>query len=40
MATKFVNLLRQNTQTSEVPIIFLSVLEEGSDKVRAFALGG
>ncbi|WP_017296509.1 diguanylate cyclase domain-containing protein [Nodosilinea nodulosa] len=32
--------LRQNTQTSEVPIIFLSVLEDGSDKVKAFSLGG
>jgi two-component system cell cycle response regulator len=32
-------LLRQNAQTSEVPIIVLSVLEEGADKVKAFALG-
>ncbi|MEB3267069.1 MAG: diguanylate cyclase [Leptolyngbya sp.] len=32
--------LRQNLQTSEVPIIFLSALDEGNDKVKAFALGG
>lgn len=32
--------LRQNSQTCDVPIIFLSVLEDGADKVKAFALGG
>ncbi|MBE9138762.1 diguanylate cyclase [Nodosilinea sp. LEGE 07088] len=31
--------LRQNAQTAAVPIIILSVLEDGPDKVRAFDLG-
>jgi two-component system cell cycle response regulator len=32
--------LRQNHQTRDVPVIFLSVLEDGADKARAFAAGG
>lgn len=32
--------LKQDARTDDVPIIFLSVLDDGSDKSRAFAMGG
>lgn len=32
--------LRQDIRTGNVPIIFLSALDDGSDKARAFAMGG
>lgn len=32
--------LKANQQTSEIPVIFLSVLNEALDKVKAFAVGG
>ncbi len=33
-------LLKANPQTSEIPVIFLSALDDVSDKVKAFAVGG
>jgi DNA-binding response OmpR family regulator len=32
--------LKRDAQTSEIPIVFLSALDEALDKVRAFAVGG
>ena len=32
--------LKQDVRTNDIPIIFLSVLDDGSDKSRAFAMGG
>ncbi|OLP17400.1 hypothetical protein BST81_16525 [Leptolyngbya sp. 'hensonii'] len=32
--------LKQNPQTSEIPIIFISALDEPLDKMRAFTIGG
>jgi WD40 repeat protein/DNA-binding response OmpR family regulator len=32
--------LKRNAQTSQIPVIFLSALDEALDKVRAFAVGG
>ncbi|PZD73711.1 Cyclic di-GMP phosphodiesterase Gmr [Acaryochloris thomasi RCC1774] len=32
--------LKQDSQTREIPIIFLSALDEGLDKVKAFSAGG
>ncbi len=32
--------LREGVQTQEIPVIFISVLDEVLDKVRAFAVGG
>ncbi|NEP00782.1 MAG: hybrid sensor histidine kinase/response regulator [Symploca sp. SIO2E9] len=32
--------LKANEQTREIPVIFLSVLDEALDKVKAFAVGG
>lgn len=32
--------LKQNTQTSEIPVLFLSALQEINDKLQAFDVGG
>lgn len=32
--------LKANPETSEIPVIFLSALDDASDKVKAFAVGG
>jgi len=32
--------LRQNTRTREIPVIFLSALDDGREKAKGFALGG
>lgn len=32
--------LRENPQTQEIPVIFISALNEAIDKIRAFAVGG
>jgi two-component system NtrC family sensor kinase len=32
--------LKANPKTSEIPVIFLSALDDASDKVKAFAVGG
>jgi two-component system cell cycle response regulator len=34
------SLLKANYQTSEIPVIFISALQDISDKVKAFELGG
>ena len=34
------SLLKENTQTAEIPVIFLSALSEALDKVKAFEVGG
>lgn len=36
----FCRWLKGNARTREIPVIFLSVLDEAKDKVRAFGLGG
>lgn len=36
----FCRLLKQQTETREIPIIFLSALDDASDKVKAFEMGG
>lgn len=37
---EFCAWLKANARTREIPVIFLSVLDETEDKVRAFGLGG
>ncbi|GAP94217.1 ATP-binding response regulator [Leptolyngbya sp. NIES-2104] len=32
--------LRENSETQEIPVIFISALNEAIDKIRAFAVGG
>jgi len=34
------SLLKQNSQTTEIPVIFLSALSDAFDKVKAFEVGG
>jgi len=36
----FCQSLKKNPQTSDIPVIFLSALQEGMDKAKAFQLGG
>ncbi|MDB9520285.1 diguanylate cyclase [Roseofilum reptotaenium CS-1145] len=36
----FCQELKQNPKTSDIPVIFLSALQEGMDKAKAFQLGG
>lgn len=37
---EFCTQLKANARTREIPVIFLSVLDQAEDKVRAFGLGG
>lgn len=36
----FCQTLKKNPKTSDIPVIFLSALQEGTDKAKAFQLGG
>ena len=40
MATRSARQLKANSQTSNIPVIFLSALEDPADKIQGFAEGG